>query len=88
MSRHKLPPRWAGHEVVVGWDPMQSTYFAHVTNITLEEDDPERDVVWIGCRRGEIHDIGIIRDAVKCYTDNPVGFGNDVWMELYRDANI
>lgn len=82
MSRHELPAA-DGLEVVVGWDPPLSTFFAQVWDRRLEEDDPAAELLWIGCAPREINDIQKVMDAVKPWATFP----DEVKRALYRDAS-
>lgn len=83
MSTYQVPPREENHEVVLGWDPPLNTFFLHVIDTTKNEDDPERDVIWIGCKPKEIHDLEVIIAAVLPYSV----VSEEMWAQLYRDAN-
>lgn len=82
MSRHELQAR-GSFEVVVGWDPPLSTFFAQAWDLTKDEDDPAAELVWIGCTPGEIRDPQQVCDAVAEWADIPDG----LVQELYAEAN-
>jgi hypothetical protein len=71
-------------EAFVGWDPMMNTFFAHVTDLTKEEDDPEYDVLWIGTRIGEVRDLDIV---VQVLRKIGVIVSNELYRKIYADAN-
>ena len=69
MSRYPLKAKDSNHEVVVGWDPPQNSFFAHVIDVSKDEDDEARDVLWIGCRYKECHRVEEIISKIRPYVD-------------------
>jgi hypothetical protein len=53
MSRHKIPATRPTLEVYVGWDAPMGTFFAHVYDLTIKNED-ENTVFWLGGNFGEI----------------------------------
>ena len=72
MSRHDLDPHKARHEVVVGWDPPLSTFFAQVLDIEAE-DDLDYEVLWIGTSFDEVSDPAGVIAAVQPFAAVPDG---------------
>ena len=67
MSRYQIPASRPEHDIVVGWDPPLNTLFAHVTDMTKDEDDDGLDVLWIGCTLNEIHDVDELIKKIRPY---------------------
>lgn len=81
MSRHEIV---AGDiEVVVGWDPPLNTFFAQAWDRTKDEDDPNAELLWIGCGYREIADLDLIGKAVAPWVQLP----DDVIRALYAEAH-
>ncbi len=70
MSRYELPTS-DGLEAIVGWDPPMSTFFAQVWDRTKDEDDPDAELLWVGCTPREMNDIQQVMDAVKPWAKIP-----------------
>lgn len=83
MSQYRFPTADLDHKAIIGWDPALNTFFLHVTDESKDEDDEERDVEWIGCRFGEIHDMNILLRTAKLYGE----VSTELERDLYRDAN-
>jgi hypothetical protein len=47
MSRYYIPPQQPGPTVIVGWDNPLCTFFAHVVDPAIE-DDEAACLLWIG----------------------------------------
>ncbi|MET0415793.1 MAG: hypothetical protein ABW022_07210 [Actinoplanes sp.] len=73
MSRHEIasPDSTNPLEVVVGWDPPLGTFFAQVWDRSLDEDDPDAELLWIGCTPGEITDPRQVLNAVGAWVTVP-----------------
>jgi hypothetical protein len=73
----------AKYEIIFGWDPMMNTFFAHVIDMSKDEDDEDRDVLWVGCTPNEILDVEVLVESLKGYWEI------DDWQlsELYCEAN-
>lgn len=85
MSNYSIHPVNRDHEIMAGWDPAMNTYFAHVFDITMYEDDPKRDILWIGCTPNEIHDVDIISRELSPYAD--LDLLARIINKMYGDAN-
>jgi hypothetical protein len=83
MSHYLIPARKSKDEVRVGWDPMQNTYFAHVIDMTKDEDDEDRDVLWIGTTFNEVHSLEILEATLLEFAV----MSEDMKHQLYGDAN-
>lgn len=70
MSRYDISAPDA-LEVVVGWDPPLSTFFAQVWDRSLDEDDPAAELLWVGCAPGEIRDVEHLSKAVAPWVAVP-----------------
>lgn len=84
MSTYIVNPIDPKFEILAGWDPGMSTYFAHVIDTSLEEETPGRDVLWIGCSPNEIGDVDTIVSALMPHMDYDA---EELFTSLYRDAN-
>jgi hypothetical protein len=82
MSTYIRKGKNPNHEIILGWDPALNTYFLHVIDKTKNEDDKNRDVLWIGCTQNEITDIDDL--AKKAF---PYLRFSELWEDLYADAN-
>lgn len=83
MSSYKIEGFKSRLEIMVGWDPMLNTFFAHVIDTMKKEDDEKRDVLWVGCMPNEIYDLDRITRAVEPYAEIP----EEVYNQLYSDAH-
>lgn len=85
MSRHVIPalPDAGNVEVVVGWDPPLNTFFAHITDLTVDEDDPAAELLWIGTDYAEIHDLRRVRSALAPWAEIP----DEIERALYSEAH-
>lgn len=84
LSNYLVAPTKEKHEIWAGWDPMLNSYFAHVIDVEKAEDEEDRDVLWIGTRPNEIHDVTVVIDALVPYM---LYDANELLDNLYRDAN-
>lgn len=84
LSNYLVAPVKEKHEIWAGWDPMLNSYFAHVIDTEKDEDDEGRDVLRVGCRPDEIHNVEEIVDALKPFM---LYDANELYENLYRDAN-
>jgi hypothetical protein len=82
MSRYDLEPFQPTEEVVIGWDRILRSYFAHVIDTTKDEDDEGRDILRIGCSLDEIHDVELVVKRVQAHATVPY----KVWHQLYMDS--
>lgn len=71
MSRHTIPPKADHHTVVVGWDRPMGTFFAHVRDLTRDEDD--QIIVWLGGDYTDITESGTLLERVERYAVIPAG---------------
>jgi hypothetical protein len=71
MSRHDIPARDSKYTVVVGWDRPMRTYFAHVKDTTLDED--EEMVLWVGGLFDEVKTVEALAEAIEGYADLTLG---------------
>jgi hypothetical protein len=67
MSRHEITPRDAKHTVVVGWDRPMGTFFAHVKDPSLDEE--EEMVLWVGGLFDEVKTVTGLAKAIRAYAD-------------------
>ncbi len=81
MSRHGIPGRAAGTQVVVGWDHPLLTYFVQVHQEGLDAD--ENPVVWLGASYRELYDLDDLKRAIRPYADLPA----DLAVTLYADRD-
>lgn len=83
MSNYQIKALTPKSEVFIGWDPSMSTFFLHVIDTTKDEDDRDRDVLWIGCTPHEIYDIEDVIEAAIPHAD----VTDEIVTALYRDAH-
>jgi hypothetical protein len=83
MSNYSFKGNNPNHEVMVGWDPPLNTYFAHVLDVSKNEDDNGRDLLWIGCTPNEIHDLETITRELAPYAR----VSEVTLARMYSDAN-
>lgn len=69
MSQYRPKPKDPNHLVLIGWDPPLNTFFAHVIDESKDEDDDQRDVLWIGCRYKECHSLEDVISKIKPYVN-------------------
>jgi hypothetical protein len=81
MSRHTITTDKV--EAVLGWDPPLCTFFAQVWDLTVDEDDPTAELLWIGCNPGEIRGPQTVCDAVAEWVTVPA----DLVGKLYAEAH-
>jgi len=53
MSRYRIDAKEDKFAVVVGWDNPLQTFFAQVTDTTVDEDEEEAMVLWCGAAPGD-----------------------------------
>lgn len=73
MSRHDLTPlpRFAHHDVAVGWDRPLRTYFAIVTNLDIDDETAEGATpLHLGAAE-QVTDPAVIIEAVRLYAHVP-----------------
>jgi hypothetical protein len=51
MSQHILDALNPRHEVMIGWDRPLSNFFLIVLDLTVAEDEEDREIVWLGADR-------------------------------------
>lgn len=83
MSNYQLEPKNDNHLVMVGWDDPLNTFFIHVIDESLDEDDEGRDVLWLGCTYQEIHDVNRVIALAKPYANIP----QDLKANLLKDSD-
>ncbi len=71
MSRHTLAPLLTTQTVVVGWDRPMGTYFAHVHDLTINEDEADPIIAWFGGDFREITTAAALIEAVRPYAVVP-----------------
>jgi hypothetical protein len=73
MSRYLIPAIQSEHRVVVGWDSPLASFFAEVTDLSLEaaiergeysEEEVDPMLLWVGAILGEIPTLEQLQDAV------------------------
>jgi hypothetical protein len=73
MSRYLIPAIQAEHRVVVGWDSPLASFFAEVTDLSLEaaiergeysEEEVNPMLFWVGAILGEIPTLEQLQDSV------------------------
>lgn len=79
MSRHDIPARDPKFTVTVGWDRPMRTYFAHVRDPSLDEDDEM--VLWVGGTFDEVKTLDELVAAVHPYAD----LSEDMVTKLFYD---
>jgi len=79
MSRHDIPARDSRYTVVVGWDRSMRTFFAHVKDPSLDED--EEMVLWVGGYFDEAPTVQDLMAAVEPYAD----IGEEMATKLWHD---
>lgn len=84
MSNYSVTPINPKHQIMAGWNPMLSTFFVHVIDTTKEEDDTERDVMWVGTSVGEITDVNVIVMRLIPFAEYD---GGELERKLYEDAH-
>jgi len=67
MSRYDITPRDPRYTVVVGWDGPMRTYFAHVKDPSLDEE--EEMVLWVGGLFDEVKTVTELAKAIARYAD-------------------
>jgi hypothetical protein len=67
MSRHDIAARDTKYTITVGWDRPMRTYFAHVKDWTLDED--EEMVLWVGGLFDEVKTVTHLAEAIARYAD-------------------
>jgi hypothetical protein len=68
MSRHEIPARYPAHKVIVGWDQMLLTYFAHVIDRAKEEaGEDDKFVPWIPDAGANLYEIDALQWAIRKY---------------------
>jgi hypothetical protein len=74
MSRHYIDiESWPhNYQVIVGWDPGLSTYFAQVEDTNKERD--ERSVVWIGTFE-VIDSIDVLEELMNAKMPDHISYG-------------
>lgn len=87
MPNNQLPTRNQGMVAYVGWDPMLNTYFLHVVDTTKDEEEEGRDVLWMGTKPNEIHDLETVDQNYRLFTKNNAGIPNSIRNEMYHEAN-
>lgn len=85
MSNRPVKAIDSNHEIMAGWDPPFQTFFLHVIDTRCEEDDPRRDVVWIGTSLEEIPNVADILPLLWKYAD-PKAFPPNYTERLIMDA--
>lgn len=81
MSRHDIPARDSKYTVVVGWDRPMRTFFAHVKDPSLDED--EEMVLWIGGLFDEVKTVEGLAEAIKAYADLPEKMATTLWHDQH-----
>lgn len=71
MSRHTLKALLATHTVVVGWDRPMGTFFGHVQDLTINEEDRDPIIVWLGGDFGEITSAATLIERIRPYAVIP-----------------
>jgi len=79
MSRYRIPSKNAKHNVYIGWDNPMQTFFAQVTDPTLDEE--HQMVFWTGGMPEEVGSVETLQESLKPYADIP----EDVKGNLVRD---
>jgi hypothetical protein len=70
MSRYSIPAQNPALTVVVGWDNPLQTFFAHVFDPAIEEDD-EADLLWIGTALQEIATVAALQAQLAGWATIP-----------------
>lgn len=83
MSQYTYPTKNKDHTAMIGWDDGLQTYFLHVIDETIVEDEEGRDVKWIGATPYEIHDLNLLIREAQLHGH----VSEDLERQLYRDAN-
>jgi hypothetical protein len=71
MSRYRIPTQNSALTVVVGWDNPLQTFFAHVFDPAIEEDD-EADLLWIGTALQEIPTVAALQTQLADWATIPL----------------
>lgn len=87
MPNKQLPTRSPNMIAYAGWDPMLNTYFLHIVDTTKDEEEAGRDVLWMGTKPNEVHDLETIDQNYRLFTKENVGLPKDVRTEMYHAAN-
>jgi hypothetical protein len=82
MSRHTIPAKDDGHEVVVGWDQPLLTFFAIVYDKSKRGTDDDI-VLWKGTRPREIYEVEDLRRVLGKYAK----LGSEMRSTLYGDKD-
>lgn len=86
MSIHNLEAKIEGQEVLIGWDPPFQSFFVHVIDHRYSEDDPYRDVLWLGTTLREIQNLADLLPAIQPYVKEPRILSTRMFARLLADA--
>lgn len=64
---YNFPTDNTDHDGWIGWDKALNTYFLHVVDETLAEDDENRDITWVGTTRSEILNLDVLLSKAKAH---------------------
>ena len=80
MSRYSVPAQDPRLTVIVGWDNPLQTFFSHVFDPSIEEDD-EADLLWIGTALQAIPTVAALQAQLTGWATIPA----DIVDRLTRD---
>jgi hypothetical protein len=82
MSRYRIPAENPQYEVIVGWDDPLETYFATVFDTTVDEDEDDACVLWVGGALRALPTVALLQEALQGYAAIP----EEVVVQLHHDA--
>jgi hypothetical protein len=92
MSRYLIPAIQAKHRIVVGWDSPLASFFAEVTDLTIEaaiergecsEEDIDSTILWVGTMLGEIPILEQLQDTIAPFAILSI----DIMEQLQSDSD-
>ena len=71
MSRYKIPADDPCYDVIVGWDDPLETYFAHIFDPTVAEDNDAACVLWEGAALRALPTVDALQASLRAYSTIP-----------------
>lgn len=82
-TTHTIKGDKSNHEILLGWDSVLRTFYLHVIDTSRDDDEEERDLLWIGCEIGE--NIGLAEIDINLKRYHKAGIDDYLLIELYRE---
>ena len=85
MTTYHIKAKDPKHDILVGWDPPMNSFFLHVIDTSKSEDNPKRDVLWIGCTEHEIYNPDVVIEKAAPYAEIDPAMRDRLYKDAYDD---